>query len=135
MKKFALPILLACCAAVAQAATPAELLAGYRAEAARQTPGFAPSAQRGAEFYARRFGVSAKMPACASCHTDDPAQAGRHVVTDKQIKPLASAANAARFTDAAKTEKWFRRNCTEVVGRECSAAEKADFVAYLSGGH
>lgn len=135
MKKFALPLLFVCCAAAAQAATPAELLAGYRAEAARQTPGFAPSAQRGAEFYARRFGASAKMPACASCHTDDPAQPGRHVVTDKQIKPLASAANAARFTDTAKTEKWFRRNCTEVVGRECSAAEKADFVAFLSGGH
>lgn len=27
-------------------------------------------------------------------------------------------------------EKWFRRNCTEVVGRECSAAEKADFIVF-----
>ena len=24
-----------------------------------------------------------------------------------------------RFADAAKTEKWFRRNCNDVVGREC----------------
>jgi hypothetical protein len=94
----------------------------------------ATSAQRGAEFYARSFGVSAKMPSCASCHTDNPAQAGRHVVTDKAIKPLAPAANAERFTDPAKVEKWFKRNCTEVVGRECTAAEKADFIAFVTGG-
>ncbi len=99
----------------------------------QQTAGFQPSAQRGVEFYKRRFKVSAKMPTCASCHTDNPAQAGRHVVTDKPIKPLASTANAERFTDQAKVEKWFRRNCTEVVGRECNAAEKADFIAYLTG--
>lgn len=116
------------------AATPAELLSGYQAEAARQAPGFQPSAQRGAELYKRQFGVSAKMPSCASCHTDHPAQPGRHVVTDKAIKPLAPAANAERFSDPAKVEKWFKRNCTEVVGRECTAAEKADFIAFVAGG-
>ena len=121
-------------AAAVQAATPAELLSGYRTEAARQGVGFQPSAQRGAEFHARQFGASAKMPACATCHTDNPAQAGRHVVTDKAIKPLAPAANAERFSDPAKVEKWFKRNCTEVVGRECSAAEKADYIAYVTGG-
>ncbi len=134
MKHATLAILATLCAAAAQAATPAELLDGYRAEAARQSAGFQPSAQRGAEFFQHRFGASAKMPSCASCHTDNPAQPGRHVVTDKAIKPLAPAANAGRFTDPAKVEKWFRRNCTEVVGRECSAAEKADFVAFLLGG-
>lgn len=121
-------------AGAVQAATPAELLASYQADAAKQSAGFQAAAQRGAEFHARRFAVSAKMPACASCHTDNPAQPGRHVVTDKAIKPLAPAANAERFTDAAKVEKWFKRNCTEVVGRECTAAEKADFIAYLMGG-
>ncbi len=74
------------------------------------------------------------MPACTACHTDAPAQAGRHVVTGKAIKPLAPRAEAARFTDPAKTEKWFRRNCTEVLGRECSAAEKADFILFLTEG-
>lgn len=128
------PLLALACAASAAAATPGELLSGYRAEAARQSAGFQPSAQRGAEFHARRFGVSAKLAACASCHTDDPAQAGRHVVTDKAIKPLAPSANAERFSDPAKVEKWFKRNCTEVVGRECSAAEKADYIAYVTGG-
>lgn len=126
--KHAIPVLFALCASAAQAATPAELLAGYRAEAGAT---FVPSAERGAAFYTRQFGVSAKMPACASCHTEKPAQSGRHVVTDKSIKPMAVAANAERFTDAAKVEKWFRRNCKEVVGRECTVAEKADFVAYM----
>ncbi|MEW6163551.1 MAG: DUF1924 domain-containing protein [Pseudomonadota bacterium] len=131
MKHTTLAILAGLCATIAQAATPAELLAGYRAEAVRQIPAFQPDARRGAEFFARRFGVSEKMPACAACHMENPAQAGRHVVTDKAIKPLAPAANDRRLTELAKTEKWFGRNCKEVVGRECSAAEKADFVAFL----
>jgi len=117
-----------------QAAAPAELLETYRTDALRQTAGYQPSAQRGAEFYQRKFNVSAKMPACASCHTGNPAHPGRHIVTDKPIKPLATVANPERFTDPAKVEKWFRRNCTEVVGRECNASEKADFIAYLAGG-
>ncbi len=132
--KHPVTILAALCVTSAQAATPADLLSGYRAEAAQQAAGFQPSAQRGAAFHARNFGVSAKLASCASCHTDNPAQAGRHVVTDKSIKPLAPAANAERFADPAKVEKWFRRNCTEVVGRECSAAEKADYMAFLTGG-
>jgi len=78
--------------------------------------------------------VSAKLASCAICHTDDPAQAGRHVFTDKAIKPLAPTANAERFSDPAKVEKWFKRNCTEVVGRECTTAEKADYIAYVTGG-
>ena len=121
------------CASAVHAATPAEILAGYQSEATRQAAGFQSSAARGAEFYARRFNVSAKMSACTSCHTDSPAQPGRHAVTDKAIKPLAPNANAERFSDPAKVEKWFRRNCTEVVGRECSTAEKADFLAFLIG--
>ncbi|MEW6513211.1 MAG: DUF1924 domain-containing protein [Pseudomonadota bacterium] len=133
--KTAIAVLFMLGMASAQAATPAELLAGYRTTAAQQSAGFQPSAQRGAEFYVRNFGVSAKMPACTNCHTDNPAQPGRHVVTDKSIKPLAPSANAERFSDPAKVEKWFKRNCTEVVGRECNAAEKADFIAYVTGGH
>lgn len=129
--KFLLVFLLACSAALAQAATPAEMQAAYRKEAGAA---FQPSAQRGRDFYQRRFGVSEKLASCATCHSDNPAQAGRHVVTDKVIEPMAPSANPARFTDPAKTEKWFRRNCKEVVGRECTAGEKADFVAYLAGG-
>ena len=133
MSKVMLLALLAV-SATAAAATPREMIDAYAAEAVRQSPGFQPSARRGAEFYARRFAVSDKMPACTACHTDSPAQPGRHAVTGKAIKPLAPRAEAARFTDPAKTEKWFRRNCTEVLGRECSAAEKADFIRFVAEG-
>lgn len=126
-----LPLALAC--GLAAAETPRQLIDAYTAEAAAQTAGFRPSAQRGGEFFARKFGVSEKMPACVACHTESPAQMGRHAVTGKEIKPMAPVANAERFTDKAKAEKWFRRNCKEVVGRECNAAEKADVVEYLAG--
>lgn len=114
------------------AETPRQLIDGYAVEASQQQPEFRPSAQRGAQFFARDFRVSEKMPACVACHTDNPAQPGRHAVTGKSIKPLAPVANAERFTDPARVEKWFRRNCKEVVGRECSPAEKADVVQYLA---
>jgi hypothetical protein len=56
---------------------------------------------------------------------------GKHASTGKAIAALAPTANGERFTDSAKTEKWFRRNCNDVVGRECTAAEKADTLAWL----
>lgn len=128
---FLLPALVT---ASVQAATPTNLLRDYVAEASRQQAGFTPSAQRGADLYRRDFGASAKMPSCTSCHGDDPAQAGRHSVTTKPIKPLAPAANPERFTDRAKADKWFGRNCKEVIGRDCTPAEKADLIAFLTGG-
>ncbi len=122
------------CAAQVWAATPTELLAQYQSEATKSSAGFAASAQRGAAFFQRSFGINAKMPACTSCHTENPKQPGRHAVTGKPIKPLSPVANPERFTEPAKVEKWFKRNCTEVVGRECTAAEKADFIAFLMQG-
>ena len=73
------------------------------------------------------------MPACTSCHTDSPLNPGQHAVTGKAIRPLAVAANGERFSEPAKVEKWFARNCKEVLGRTCTPAEKADFVAYMGG--
>lgn len=128
----ALALLAAC--GLASAETPRQIADSYSAEAAKQAAGFQPSAQRGAAFFAKKFAVSDTMPACTACHTDSPAQAGRHAVTGKDIKPLAPRANGERFSDPAKVEKWFRRNCKEVVGRECSPAEKADFVIFLAEG-
>ena len=46
-----------------------------------------------------------KPVSCASCHTDNPKQAGRTRV-GKPIEPLAPSANRERFTDAAKVEKY-----------------------------
>ena len=114
--------LLLCCSA-ALAATPTELLSGYAAQA-----GAAPLPARGQQFFNTSHG---KDWQCTSCHGALPTQAGKHAATGKPIAALAPAFNPERFTDQAKVEKWFRRNCNDVVGRECSAAEKADLLAWL----
>ena len=133
-KKIGIAILFIVGAGVAYAETPSSLIAGYTAEAARATPGFAPSAERGQSLFTRKWGASQTMPSCATCHSDQPAAEGKHVVTSKRIAPLSPAVNPERFASSAKVEKWFRRNCQEVVGRECSAAEKADFIQFVSKG-
>lgn len=114
------------------AETPQQIRQSYSAEAALQQAGFSASAKRGETLFRQRFAINDKMPACTSCHTDNPLNAGQHAVTGKAIKPLAVAANGERFSDPAKVEKWFGRNCKEVVGRACTPGEKADFVAYVS---
>lgn len=107
----------------AHATTAAEQLAAYGASA-----GEAAQAARGAQFFGARHG---REWSCASCHGATPTGTGKHASTGKPIRALAPAFNDQRFTDAAKTEKWFRRNCKDVLGRECSAAEKADVLAWL----
>ncbi len=114
--------------------TPASLVAGYTAEAAQAAPGFTASTQRGQSFFTKEWGVSSKMPNCTVCHGKNLKVDGKHVVTDKRIAPFSPAANPERFTNAKKVEKWFKRNCTEVVGRECTAAEKADFIQFVIKG-
>ena len=108
----------------AQAATPAELQAGYAAQAG--TPGVA---ARGEQFFGTPQG---REWSCASCHGAPPTRPGKHASTGKAIGALAPAFNPERFTDPAKVEKWFRRNCNDVAGRDCSAAEKADVLAWLN---
>lgn len=100
----------------------------YRAAAKQENAAFVDfSAARGEAFYqAKSAGVS-----CASCHGDSPKAHGKHATTGKDILPMAPVANAKRFTDAAKVEKWFKRNCSDVLKRACTANEKGDFIAYL----
>ena len=124
------PLAAALCAAAllgppAHAAAPAELLAVYSSQA-----GTAASPQRGEQFFNATHG---KEWSCASCHGTAPTQAGKHASTGKSIGALAPSANAQRFSDATKVEKWFRRNCNDVLGRECSATEKADVMSWLIG--
>lgn len=116
----------------AYAATPQELIQSYSKIAAAGRAGFIASAPRGASLFGQKFGKSTDMPSCTACHTANPVSAGQHVVTGKAIKPLAPASESTRFSNLDKVEKWFRRNCTEVIGRECTAGEKADFVSYLA---
>lgn len=68
---------------------------------------------------------------CTSCHGNQLSQAGEHVKTKKPIKPMAASANAERYTDQKKIEKWFKRNCKDTWGRECTAQEKGDILVYL----
>lgn len=107
----------------AQATSPARMQQSY--EAAAEAPG---QAERGRTFFVSRHGAEWS---CASCHGQLPTQAGRHVVTNKSMDPLAPAFNPKAFTDERRAEKWFRRNCKDVVQRECSASEKADVLAWL----
>jgi hypothetical protein len=87
------------------------------------------SASRGAAWFNTRHGTDWS---CATCHTESPLASGRHATTGRSIAPLAPATNPERLTDAAKIEKWFKRNCTDVLGRACTPAEKGDVLAYLT---
>ena len=86
------------------------------------------SAEQGQVFFNTKHGG---QWSCASCHGSPPTGDGKHASTGKAIKPLAPAFNPQSFTDTARVDKWFRRNCKDVLSRECSAAEKADVMAYL----
>lgn len=112
----------------ALAETPAGILAGLEqeAKAAGNHQGF--SAARGASFFKS---THANDWSCATCHTDNPTTTGKHTKTGKVIKALAPAANTQRFTDQAKVEKWFKRNCNDVLDRACTAQEKGDVLTYL----
>lgn len=109
----------------AQAAgtTPAQQLSQWSTQAG--APG---NADKGRAFFTTTHGAEWS---CASCHGNPPTSAGKHASTGKSIAPMAPAFNAKAFTDSAKVDKWFRRNCKDVVSRECSAIEKADVLAYL----
>jgi hypothetical protein len=113
----------------AAAETPADIQRSFETAARQEMAGFSGfSAQRGAVFFKTTHG---REWSCASCHTQDPTATGRHAKTDKPITPLAPTANAERFTRPDKVEKWFRRNCNDVIGRTCTASEKGDVLAYL----
>ncbi|MEN9315625.1 MAG: hypothetical protein RIS35_2018 [Pseudomonadota bacterium] len=84
---------------------------------------------RGRAFFENRHGGEWS---CASCHGAPPSGPGRHAGTGKTLAPLAPAFNPKSFTDSARVEKWFRRNCRDVLSRECTSGEKADVLAYLA---
>ncbi|HSJ80140.1 MAG TPA: DUF1924 domain-containing protein [Thiobacillus sp.] len=114
----------------AAADTPADFMARYAQQAGVAVGALSPA--RGEVLYRTEHpGKNGTAQSCASCHTANPKQAGQTRV-GKRIEPLAPSANPKRFTDAAKVEKWFRRNCTDVLARECSTQEKGDFIAWLN---
>jgi hypothetical protein len=114
--------------AAAAAQSAAAYLQALDAQAKTQ-PGFAGfSAPRGAAFFTK---TGSGDWSCSSCHSANPVAAGKHVKTGKEIAPLAPAVNPTRLTDEAKAEKWFKRNCNDVLGRDCTAQEKGDIATWL----
>ena len=95
------------------------------------SPGF--SADRGKAFFRdRHTGGKPETPVCTECHTTDLTKQGK-TRAGKDIEPMAASVNAKRYTDKAEVEKWFKRNCNDVLGRECTLAEKGDVLTYLLG--
>jgi hypothetical protein len=116
-------------AASAAALTPQALQQELAAAAKQEDAGFAGfSVERGRAFFTATHG---REWSCSSCHGNNPLAPGRHARTGKTIGALAPAGNAERFTDQASVEKWFKRNCGDVVGRACTAREKGDVLAFL----
>ncbi len=112
----------------AQADTVGDLLAQYAAAGGKDF-----SAANGEAMWTQENpdpeGGAARS--CASCHTANLTQPGKHARTGKAIDPMAPSVNPERLTDAKKVEKWFLRNCKWTLGRECTPQEKGDFLSYI----
>ena len=121
-KKLFLVLALLSCSGIAFSETPQELLKSYESQSGKASPA------RGEQFFNTKHG---KEWSCASCHENPPNHDTKHIVTGKVIKPLSPNVNPERFVDQAKVEKWFKRNCNDVLGRECTAQEKADVLSWL----
>lgn len=111
------------------------LLADYAAQSKQANPAFAGfSAQRGETLFRTKWAKGdERTPSCTACHTDDPRNAGRNAKTGRPIEPVAVSVNPKRFTDKAEVEKQFGRDCKSVLGRECTAQEKGDYITFMAG--
>ncbi|MGA7178332.1 MAG: DUF1924 domain-containing protein [Thiobacillaceae bacterium] len=128
MKLLALPLALLVAPVMAMAETHEQILASYQAQAGA---GFRPSANRGEKFFhAKNHLPNGEIATCMDCHTENLKATGK-TKAHKDIEPMAPVINAKRITDPAKVEKWFRRNCRDVLGRVCTPEEKADFIVFL----
>jgi mono/diheme cytochrome c family protein len=113
----------------AEAASP--LLSRYEAGARAEDPAFKGfDAARGRTLYFEEHDTRTGKTSCATCHTPDATKVGRSPV-GKVIEPLAPSANPQRFTDAATADKWFDRNCKQVLSRTCTQRERGDFLTYV----
>lgn len=89
------------------------------------------SAERGEALFRSNFSSGKPdTPSCTTCHTTDPKKVGQ-TRAGKDIDPMAVSVNPHRYTDQEKVEKWFGRNCRNVLGRECTAKEKGDFITFM----
>ncbi len=125
---WALPV-----SAPVSAAQMQEKIADYAAEARAQDNNFAGfSADRGSILFSSSPATGKpETPSCTTCHTANPTGIGQ-TRAGKEIAPMALSMTPDRYADAKKLEKWFRRNCTSVLGRVCSPLEKGDFLTFMA---
>jgi hypothetical protein len=110
------------------------ILADFLAQAQQAEPGIAGfSAERGATLYqATHTGGKRGTDSCTACHGKSPQDTGQ-TRAGKTIEPMAVSKTPGRYTDKANVEKWFTRNCQDVLGRACTAKEKGEFLTYMMG--
>ena len=137
MKSFNIVLLallsLSAASANANVANAEKLVSIYSAIAKHDNPEYAgPTAADGKFFFNRKIKLGkGKETACASCHTANPADEGKHSVTGKAIRPLSPVVNAKRFEDFEKVQGKFTQHCKEVIGSDCTSAEKASYITYV----
>ncbi|MBT4427769.1 MAG: DUF1924 domain-containing protein [Rhodospirillaceae bacterium] len=117
----------------ANAAMMQDNIERYRVEAKALGQGFeAFSAERGRILFSSSPAAGKPdTPSCTACHTTDPAGVGQ-TRAGKEIAPMALSRTPDRYIDVKKIEKWFRRNCNSVLGRECTPLEKGDFLTFMA---
>jgi hypothetical protein len=128
-KHYVLMILASFIAAPVAMATPATdgLIAKYKTEGVSKID----AAKAKSDWTKEAKGEDGEPISCSTCHGTDFSKAGKHRKTHKVIDPMSTHVTADRFTDEKKIEKWFKRNCNDTWGRECTSQEKADFLTFL----
>jgi cytochrome c553 len=129
MKKTATLILTGALLATSTAwATPAtdELFARFKSEGAANF-----DAERGKAFWAKKVKKDGEDISCTTCHGDDLTKPGKHRKSGKVIEPMAPSVNHERLTEVKEMDKWFKRNCNDVLSHECTAQEKGDVLKFL----
>lgn len=113
--------------------TQADVVTELRAQYAQQAKDSF-SATTGEALWKQGFSdpKSGRERSCALCHTTNLNNPGKHARTGKKIEPMAPSANPKRLSDVRKVKKWFKRNCKWTLGRECTAQEKGDLLAFIS---
>src|SRR5574339_110132 len=119
------PLLALLALPVAQADTVDDVLKGYQSQGAANF-----SAEKGKAMWTEKHASKEGGPerSCSTCHGENLTMTGKHAKTGKPIEPMAPSANPKRLTDVKEIEKWFKRNCTWTLGRECTPQEKGDFL-------
>lgn len=125
------PVVTAAAALAAMSPARQAIFDEYLSAARTAEARFEASTVRGETFFrGQHTGGKVDTPSCTSCHTSDLKKPGKSRA-GKDIEPMAASVNSKRYTDAADVAKWLKRNCSDVLGRECTAPEKADVLAYL----